>query len=175
MDEINDRFAAGVLSSASAEIAKKRDETLRLAERRETAAATMKDVVSGLESLLVPALSSASTPGKDPALALRELIGEVRRGMAGVRSLAESLSSETLRVKGVSEGLQSAALLVEEIGNARLREAERVEALAASGAALEGRRRPGERPEALRVKRKAAALRENLSSGEGDSDSGEDS
>lgn len=105
--------------------------------------------------------------------ALQALLKSSQAALSYARNLSESMQLDARGAKGYIEGIAAAGEFVSGMASNMLREAERIEALAASDVDLNEKRHMGERPETLRVKRKAAALRE--SAGDDGSDAVSDS
>lgn len=160
MKSENDRLMAATLLSAAGEVEKNRNEMMEASRSREQSSRTVKELTAYLEARLGPAVQLATSEG-DPAVLLSGLISSIRDSLQGLRNLGESLSLDATRLGGRAEGIAEAGEKLRDMGNHLLREAERVEALAESDSDSGVRRKPGERPESLRVKRKAESLRQN--------------
>ena len=161
--ETKDQVAANALIGASVRVKSSIDTIDALLKKKTQSAALIEDVTMKVETALLPTIQECESKSLTPEEALSRLLKVTKDTISQLKSLSKSLTGEVAHLKGYAEGVTAAAKMVESIGNSILLEEERVRALAESDADLEKRRRPGERPETLRVKRKAAALREESS------------
>jgi len=160
MNTEKEKLASLVLLTSAVDLEKKSEEIGLAAKTREQSSKTVKEISTLLESKLAPAINAALSDG-DSSLRLASLIKAVQETLQGIKLLGETLSSDAAKLSGKAEGVSLASKSLRERSAHHLREANRIEELAKSEKDLDARRAPGERPETLRVKRKAAAMREN--------------
>jgi hypothetical protein len=140
------------------------NEALKLKERD---AALAREFSNQIELHLRAALQECESDRLPPDQALQALMKSSRSALNYSRSLGDAALADARQLKGYIEGFSAAVELVSGMGASLLHEAEKIEALAASDANLDQKRSTGERPETLRVKRKAAALRSEMGSDNG--------
>ncbi len=160
MESKRDRDISGALINAAAELRKRGTMLSDVIKTRDRDHQLVKDFANQIEQHLRPTLQECESGRLSSDQAAQSLISACRNALNYSRALSESKLSDVHHAKGYIEGLGAAADLMGSMGAAALREAERVEALAASEEDLEKKRRVGSRPESLRVKRKAAELRQ---------------
>ncbi len=160
MESKKDRDISGALVGAAAEIRKRSTMLSDVIKTRDRDHQLIKDFANQIEQLLRPPLQECESGRLSSEQMAQSLISACRSALNYSRAITESKLGESHHAKGYIEGLGAAADLIGSMGAAALREAERVETLAASEEDLEKRRRVGSRPESLRVKRKAAELRQ---------------
>jgi len=134
-----------------------------LVRQKANSSALMEEVAARIEEALAPIVRECDSGKLQPEVAAQKLL-EVSRGiLAFVKTTSRNMLTEAQQTKGYAEGFSTALRLIEDLGAAAKREESRVMELAMSDVDLDGLRKTGERPEALRVKRKAAALRNKSS------------
>jgi hypothetical protein len=159
MESKKDREISGALHSAAAELRKRGGPLGDILKSRDRDLQIIREFANQIEQGLRPALHECESGNLGVEQALQSLIAACRSTLNRSRALSESKLGDLHHVKGYIEGLSAAADFISSMGDAALQEAQRVEALAASETDLDQRRSLGERPESLRVKRKAAELR----------------
>jgi hypothetical protein len=140
------------------------NDALKLKERD---AALAREFSNQIEHHLRATIQECESGRLPPDQALQSLVKSSRGALNYSRSLGETALADARQLKGYIEGFSAAVELVSGMGASLLHEAEKIEALAASDVNLDQKRSTGERPETLRVKRKAAALRSETESDEG--------
>ena len=161
--ETKEQAAAKALIEASTKVKSSIDEVDALSKQKSQSATVVEGIAAKVESALLPVIFECESKSLPPGEALSRLLKATKIIISYLKSSSKNLAIEASQLKGYAEGVTAAANTIESIGSSILREDERVRALAESDADLEKRRRPGERPETIRVKRKAAALREESS------------
>jgi len=154
-----ERDMSSALTSAADEIRKKRAVLGDALKTREHDAALSREFADQIERHLIPALRVYELGNLPSDQALKSMASSINDALTAARNVRDSKSSLSNRLSGYAEGLNAAASLVEGIGTALLREAERIETLATSEEPIDAKRELGDRPESLRIKRKASELR----------------
>jgi len=128
--------------------------------KQKTSGATLMEGLSArIEEALAPVLQECDSGVLSTEVALQKLTAVSRGVLVFVKMTSRNMLADAQQVKGYSEGFATALKLVEDVGAAIKREEDRVVELAMGDEDLEKQRKLGERPETLRVKRKAAKLR----------------
>ena len=154
-----EREMSAALLGAAAEL---RNRSVGLGEAlktKERDALMTRELTNQIEGHLRPAVQDCESGRLSTEQALQALLKSSQAALAYARSLGESAALDARHVKGYVEGINAAAEFVNGMGSNLLREAERIETLAATDVDLDQKRQVGDRPESLRVKRKVAALR----------------
>ncbi len=157
--ETKEQAAGNALIGASARVKSSTAEIDALLKQRTQSAALVEDIAGKVEAVLLPTIQACESKSIPAEEAQARLLQAAKAVVSQLKASAKSLSGDAAHLKGYADGIAAAAKMVESMGTSLLREDERVRELAASDASLDEKRRIGERPEHLRVKRKVAQLR----------------
>ena len=134
-----------------------------IAERRVTATATSK-LSNDFVSVLGQILAETRTPGiEDPWAHLENLAGIIASVMKQIEEGIRASSDEVIQLEATQEGMRRALRAVRESGALQQRELEKIEELSELDNP-EARRKIGEHPETMAVKRNATSLKKSRDS-----------
>lgn len=159
--QTKEQVVGAALLEASAKVKSSTDGIDTLLKQKIQAASLVEDVALKVEAALMPTIQECESKSLSFEESLVRLLKATKSIVSQLKLSSKKLSAEVEHLKGYSEGVIAASKLIESIGNSILREDEKVRELAASNIDLEQKRQAGERPESLRIKRKANSLRED--------------
>ena len=137
MQDKKENNAANLLIGASAQLKSKVNPITLLLTQKTQTSEIVEEITLKLESAFQNAIKvceSGSLSDKDSLTLLIKTTKDVMTSM----------------------GINASVTFIEEVGNAAIRESKKIEELANSEVDLDAKRKSGERPETLRVKRSAA-------------------
>jgi len=134
-----------------------------IAERRIAANATSK-LSNDFISVLNQILAETRAPGvEDPRAHLENLSGIIHSVVKQIEESVRGSSDEVLQLEATQEGMRRALQAVRESGALQQRELEKIESLSELENP-EARRKIGEHPETMTVRRNAASLKKSRES-----------
>lgn len=158
---MNDEIVGEVLLRSAAEFRAKLNDAAEVAKSKKATHVASNDFLEKIEIFLTNSVRECENPNVNKEDALKRSLDTMRAVATFAKNTRSGLLEDAARAQGLHEGMSIVINVLEETGGMRLREGKRIAELAVSEADLEARRKVGERPESLRVKRKVAALRES--------------
>ena len=164
-----DEVVGNILLLGAKQISPKAEEIASLVSQKKFTATTVNEVLDKLENFLNKAIVDIQTDSSNSDVVLRKSLETMNAVINFTKATKKNIADDLQKTTGFHEGFLSAVKMFEDAGASRLREAQRVKDLAEQE---EEKRKPGQRPETLRVKRKAEKLRSENASLAREEDSG---
>lgn len=156
MQDKKENNAANLLIGAAAQLKSKVNPITLLLTQKTQTSEIVEEITLKLESAFQNAIKVCESGSLSDKDSLTLLIKTTKDVMTSMRINTKNLSKEVLKLAGYIEGINASVTFIEEVGNAAIRESKKIEELANSEVDLDAKRKSGERPETLRVKRSAA-------------------
>lgn len=162
MQDKKENNAGKSLIGAAAQLKSKVSPITALLAQKTQTSEIVEEITSKIELAFQNAIKVCESGSLSDKDSLTLLIKTTKDVMASMRINTKNLSKEVSKLAGYIEGINASVTFIEEAGNAAIRESKKIEELANSEVDLNAKRKPGERPETLRVKRSAADYRNSV-------------